>query len=216
MSIPDFGTSAEARGSIAGAEVHVAEFAQELASADEPLVRILAFLLRHGGPAHGVHVDRDGWARLPDVQRALRSRCRRLRGAGVSRIEDFVRLRQEGRFEVRWGKIRALYGHTLPGVVAAQPAKAPTRLLHGTSADAEPGIRRDGLCPMLRGYVHLTSDLGYAVQVARAAGATWVVLRVRCAEAERAGVGFLATAGHVWLSGAIAPEFLDPIPVARG
>jgi RNA:NAD 2'-phosphotransferase (TPT1/KptA family) len=69
---------------------------------------------------------------------------------------------------------------------------------------------------MGRTYVHLTSDLGYAMQVARAAGDSWVVLRVRAAEAERAGVSFLTAAGHVWLSGAIGPEFIDTLPVAQG
>lgn len=216
MNVPEPGIPVGAVGPVTRAESHAAGFAQELASADEPLVRALTFLLRHGGAAHGVPVDSDGWARLPDVARALRSRCRRPRRIGVGRIEDLLRAWQDGRFEVRRGSVRALYGHTLPGVVAARPASAPTHLFHGTNAGAQPGIRRDGLSPMLRGHVHLTSNLGYAVQVASAAGLSWVVLRVRSAEAEAAGVGFLGTAGHVWLSGAIAPEFLDPIPVARG
>ena len=177
---------------------------------------MLAFLLRHGGPAHGVSVDRDGWARLTDVARALRPRCRRLRAPASAASRTFSGSGRRAGSRCRSGRIRALYGHTLPDVVAARPASAPTRLFHGTNADAEPRIRSDGLRPMLRGHVHLTSDLGYAVQVASAAGASWVVLRVRCAEAEGSGVGFLTTAGHVWLSDAIGPEFIDPIPVARG
>jgi putative RNA 2'-phosphotransferase len=201
---------------LTGSEFHVSEFARELESGDSALVRVLAFLLRHGGPAHGVAVDSEGWANDPEVVRAAKSRIRRSRRIGVARLEDLVRLQSEDRFEIRRGRIRALYGHTLPGVVAARPAKAPSRLFHGTNADAEPEIRREGLSPMRRGHVHLTSDLGYSMQVARAAGPSWVVLRVRSAEAERAGVGFLATAGHVWLSGAIGPEFVDPVPVVRG
>ena len=194
----------------------VVDFARDLEAGGSPLVRNLAFLLRHGGPVHGVAVDAEGWAELADVVRALRSKSRPCRGLRMGEIEELVRAQEPERFELRRGRVRALYGHTLPGVVAAKPAAAPTRLFHGTSADAEPVIRREGLRPMGRGHVHLTSDLGYALQVARAAGASWVVLRVRSAEAETAGARFLTTAGHVWLGGAIGPEFIDPIPVARG
>jgi putative RNA 2'-phosphotransferase len=194
----------------------VADFARDLESGGPPLVRTLAFLLRHGGPAHGVAVDAEGWAELAAVVRALGSKSRPFRGLRKGQIEELVRGQELERFELRRERIRALYGHTLPGVVAASPAAAPPRLLHGTSADAEPVIRREGLRPMGRAHVHLTSDLGYALQVARAAGASWVVLRVRSAEAEGAGTRFLTTAGHVWLSGAMGPEFIDPIPVARG
>jgi putative RNA 2'-phosphotransferase len=194
----------------------VADFARDLEAGGSPLVRVLAFLLRHGGPAHGVAVDAEGWAELADVARALRWKCQSRRGLRIRQIEELVGGQELQRFELRRGKIRALYGHTLPGVVAARPAAAPPRLFHGTSAAAEPAIRREGLRPMGRSYVHLTSDLGYALQVARAASASWVVLRVRAAEAEGAGTRFLTTAGHVWLSGAIGPEFIDPIPVALG
>lgn len=198
------------------AAADAADFATGL-QVDEPsLIGALAFLLRHGGPARGVEVGAEGWASLNDVTRAVRMMGRRSRAFGVRNIEALVQAQELERFEIRRGRIRALYGHTLPGVVAARSASPPTRLFHGTSAEAEARIREHGLSPMRRGHVHFTSDLGYAVSVARASGGSWIVLRVRSAEAARSGVEFLTTAGHVWLAGEIRPEFLDPLTVARG
>ena len=54
----------------------VVDFARDLETSGSPLVRRLAFLLRHGGPAHGVGVDAEGWAELSDVARALKSKGR--------------------------------------------------------------------------------------------------------------------------------------------
>lgn len=112
--------------------------------------------------------------------------------------------------------IRALYGHTLVGVAAAVTARPPLRLFHGTGAGLERSIREGGLRGMGRGFVHLTSDLGYAVHVARGVGSEWVVLRVRSDAAALAGMTFLTTAGHVWLAAHVPPEFIDPLAVARG
>ena len=173
-------------------------------------------LLRHGGPARGVKVDPDGWATLKEVVGALRTMNRRLSAATGDAVVSLVRSQELERFEIVRGRIRALYGHTLPGVVAARPAKPPTRLFHGTAAENESRIREEGLLPMRRGYVHLTSDLGYALQVARACGSSWIVVRVRATDAAGSGVEFLTTAGHVWLASAIRPDFLDPLRVAQG
>ncbi len=193
-----------------------AGFAMGLEEEGPSLVRVLAFLLRHGGPPRGVAVDAEGWANLRDVARAVRGAGQRLQAVNVRCLEDLVRTQDSGRFEIRPGKIRALYGHSLPGVVAARPASPPARLFHGTSSDREGRIREHGLRPMRRAYVHLTSDLGYALGVARAAGGSWIVLRVRSAEAAGGGAEFLTTAGHVWLTGEVSSIHIDTIPVARG
>jgi putative RNA 2'-phosphotransferase len=147
---------------------------------------------------------------------SLKTTNRRFRALTGDDVISLVRSQHLERFEIVRGRIRALYGHTLPGVVAARPAQPPTRLFHGTAAEHESRIREEGLLPMRRGYVHLTSDLGYALQVARACEAPWYVLRVRATDAAESGVEFLTTAGHVWLASAIRPDFLDPLPVARG
>jgi putative RNA 2'-phosphotransferase len=201
---------------ITEAATNVVEFARLIERDDPSLVGGLAFLLRHGGPARGVTVDPEGWAALQDVVRALRKMNRQLNATTGSAVVSVVRSQESERFEIAQGRIRALYGHTLPGVVAARPAIPPTRLFHGTAAENEPRIREEGILPMRRGYVHLTSDLGYALQVARACGKSWIVLRLRATDAADSGVEFLTTAGHVWLASAIRPDFLDSIPVARG
>jgi putative RNA 2'-phosphotransferase len=153
---------------------------------------------------------------LKEVVRALRKMNRQLSATTDDAVVSLVLSQELERFEIARGRIRALYGHTLPGVVAGRPAKPPTRLFHGTAAENEPRIREEGILPMRRGYVHLTSDLGYALQVARACGASWIVMRVRATDAADSGIEFLTTAGRVWLASAIRPDFLDLIPVARG
>ena len=194
----------------------LADFAQVFCPAGTSLDRALTHLLRHGGPARRVEIDDRGWASLDSVTRELGRALRLSRREAASGIAALVASQPSPRFEICARRIRALYGHSLPGVVAATPAPPPVRLLHGTSLGAEPKIRAEGLRAVRRSYVHLSSDLGYALAVARAHGPGWLILRIDSREAAARGVAFLTTAGHVWLAEAIPPEFIDPRPVARG
>ena len=60
------------------------------------------------------------------------------------------------RHEVVGDRIRALYGHSLPGKLRRETAKPPAMLFHGTSPEAAEKILREGLKPMRRQYVHLS------------------------------------------------------------
>ena len=112
------------------------------------------------------------------------------------------------RYEMRDGRIRALYGHSLPGRLAKTPAEPPDILYHGTSALALDAIRAEGLKPMGRQYMHLSTDEATAVQVARRKRGTPVILRVRAGEAHRQGHAFYIGNERVWLADGVPPEFL--------
>jgi putative RNA 2'-phosphotransferase len=64
----------------------------------------------------------------------------------------------KNRFELYEGKIRALYGHSLPEKVLKVPGEPPAVLFHGTSSRLMKQIRHEGLKPMRRQYVHLSVD----------------------------------------------------------
>lgn len=186
------------------------------AEREEFLHRCLAFLLRHGAAKYRVKLDPEGWASLDAVARALRRLHPRFRAVPVGGLAAAIPRESSERFEVRGGRIRALYGHSAVTVTASGPRTPPEVLFHGTWVAAEDSIKDHGLRPMGRRYVHLTSDLEYAERVARAAGTDWVVFRVRAGEASRSGVIFRRASRSIWLAGEIAPQFLEPTPALRG
>ncbi|PWU79799.1 MAG: hypothetical protein DLM72_15360 [Candidatus Nitrosopolaris wilkensis] len=64
-------------------------------------------------------------------------------------------------------RIRALYGHPLPGKVFKVPVEPPTILFHATSSNLIKQIKDEGLRSMRRQYVHLSTDQQTALQVAK-------------------------------------------------
>ena len=84
----------------------------------------------------------------------------------------------------------------------------PRVLYHGTSPDALEAIRREGLRPMERQYVHLSPDPETTIRVGARHAERPVVLTVRAAEAYAVGVEFYRADEAVYLVKRVPAEFL--------
>lgn len=124
---------------------------------------------------------------------------------------DLVHLNDEAekrRFEISDGRIRALYGHSLPGRIDRPVETPPPVLYHGTPARSVAAILRDGLLPMRRQYVHLSEDQETAMRVgARRVGRT-VILEIDAAAAAGDGIRFRHGNEDTWLADAIPARFI--------
>jgi RNA:NAD 2'-phosphotransferase (TPT1/KptA family) len=131
------------------------------------LSKAMAYQLRHQGPSNGVPIDQAGFAAMDDLARAL--------DVDSSELLAVAEHPGEPRYEVRDGRIRALYGHSIEVVIdAAIDVGAPHHLYHGSSWSALDSIVRDGLTPMKRRMVHLTNTAEEAMAVGRRKGAPLV------------------------------------------
>jgi putative RNA 2'-phosphotransferase len=173
------------------------------------IVSTLAFALRHDPARFGLDLDNEGWTSLEDLVVAFR--FDRYDWALVD--EAVLRTAIEGmdRFQIRDGRIRAMYGHSVELGKLPPIALPPTVLFHGTTKGALPAIFRDGLRPIGRRFVHLTSDREYALRVAKAKQGQAVVL-VRAAEVHAAGRAFRRANGHVWLTDQVEASFITAEP----
>ena len=183
------------------------------------LSKFLALILRHQPERFALELDDEGWASLPEVLEILRG----LPNFRWATRADVMTLVEEGagddstglveigrrRFQVEEKRIRARYGHSLARPIRYEPCTPPPTLYHGTSPDVMDVIRREGLRPMERQYVHLSTDPDTAVQVGTRHAERPVVLTVRAADAHVAGVVFYQADEAVYLVKYIPPEFLD-------
>lgn len=174
------------------------------------LSKFLALLLRHQPQRFGLDLDEQGWASLPHVLRLLHT-TPHLRWADRS---DVIAIAREGtgdgkkRFEIAGDRIRALYGHSFRQQIDYQPVEPPPHLYHGTSAEALPSIRHQGLRPMRRQYVHLSPDRQTAVQVGSRHAPRPIVITVRAAAAHAAGIEFYRPEETVYLVRCLPSRFL--------
>lgn len=175
----------------------------------ERLSRTIAHALRHEPWVYELEIDDEGWAPLGQLLDALRSKRPAWTTLGREDLEEMMRRSDRRRYEIRGDRVRALYGHSLPGELSREPARPPERLYHGTSPGAVSAIRREGLRPMGRQHVHLSVDRPTARAVGRRKSDDPVILSVRAGDAHGEGVSFYRGNERVWLADALPPEFLE-------
>jgi putative RNA 2'-phosphotransferase len=161
----------------------------------------MAVALRHSPHRFGLTLDEHGWTSLPALAAALR--------VTVSDVESAVALPGKRRYEIDGDRVRARYGHSVAERVEQVVAEPPETLFHGTTADAAEAIRRDGLRPMSRQYVHLSADVETAVQVGSRRRRELVVLRVAAGRAWRDGVTFYDAGRGVWLADTVPARYVS-------
>lgn len=172
------------------------------------LSKQIAYILRHAPWEYELELDEEGWVELEQLLEGLRSEKW---SADVTRedIEEMIRTSSKARFEIAGDRIRAYYGHSVPGKLRKEKAEPPELLYHGTVDRFLASIRQSGLQTMSRQYVHLSGDTEMAGIVARRRGKGTVILPIRAREASRNGVVFYRESNGVWLADAVAPEWIE-------
>lgn len=171
------------------------------------LSKTISRALRHAPEQYGLTLDREGWVAVPDLLAALHKRRKQWEYVQESDLLAIMAQSEKQRFELKDGKIRAYYGHSIAEKVERAPSTPPV-LYHGTTPRAAEAILVEGLKPMNRQYVHLSADRATAILVARRRTNQPVILKIATGQARQAGVTFYLGNEMVWLSDAIPTKYI--------
>ena len=172
------------------------------------LSKTISHALRHEPWVYELEPDGAGWVPIEALLAALRDERPQWRDVSERDIARIIAESDKRRFELGDGRIRALYGHSLPGRLHKTPAVPPALLFHGTTREAAARLAREGLHPMGRQYVHLSTDQATARQVAGRKRGPAVILTIAAAEAHRHGVAFYEGNEQVWLATGVPPAWI--------
>ncbi|MDR0991135.1 MAG: RNA 2'-phosphotransferase [Propionibacteriaceae bacterium] len=173
----------------------------------QDLSRAVSHALRHEPWVYELELDTEGWVDINDLVLALRHEAR-WSSLTINDIEEMASTATKKRHEIRDGRIRALYGHSVPGRILKELATPPVKLFHGTSPVAAETILRTGLLPMKRQYVHLSVDRETALMVGMRKAQKPVILNVMADNAAAAGIDFYQGNDKVWLARRVPARFI--------
>lgn len=179
------------------------------------LSRAVSHALRHEPWLYELELDEKGWVAVEALAAALQDENPAWSGLSEADLEQMIERSEKKRHELRNGKIRALYGHSTPQKLTKDRADPPVALYHGTSPESADIIRREGLKPMGRQYVHLSADAETAVKVGVRKARVPVILRVDARAAHASGIPFYHGNEMVWLADGVPPTFIEDIGVAE-
>ncbi|MDM0018033.1 RNA 2'-phosphotransferase [Variovorax saccharolyticus] len=172
-----------------------------------PKSRALARVLRHRPEIWGVRLDREGWCQVDALLAGAASHGQAL---SLAELHEIVDANDKQRFGVSpdGRRIRAVQGHSVSVDLKLPTRTPPPVLYHGTVRKHLPAIRREGLLPMNRHAVHLSTTKDAAEAVGRRRGAP-VVLVVDSYAMHRAGLKFQQAENGIWLTAAVPAKFLN-------
>lgn len=169
--------------------------------------RFLSLVLRHKPEEIGLRLDTEGWADLEEI-----IRLSAIKGVSLSAelIQEIVASSDKQRFAIdpSGKRIRANQGHSIQVDLQLVALPPPAILFHGTASRFLDSIRASGLVAGARQHVHLSANGSTAAEVGARHGKP-VVLRVRAADMHRDGYAFFQSANGVWLTSAVAPDYLE-------
>lgn len=169
----------------------------------------LSLVLRHKPDAAGIFLDEHGWANVEDLINGIKNTGRNI---NMSILEDIVETDSKQRYSFNEDKtlIRANQGHSVPVDVNLEKMKPPKFLYHGTADRFLNSIMEEGLKPMNRLYVHLSTDIETAIRVGKRHGNP-VVLKIHSNQMYEEGCIFYLSKNGVWLTRDVQIKYLEQI-----
>ena len=181
--------------------------AHEDFSLHERLTRSLAYMLRHQPDEFDLEVDRYGWAELGEVVRALTERV----GSPIEEddVHEALAAADRPRYELKDGKIRALYGHSIE-VDPGDSDEPPDELFAVVRGRDVPNVERDGLKSVRRTFIHLSLTKDEAREAGRRLARRYAVVTVMAADAWEDGIDFYDRTS-IFLSEDVPTDYIEDI-----
>ena len=179
------------------------------------LSKAMSKALRHRPDRIGITLAPDGSVDLSEFIDALNRSGGWPRPVAEADIMQVVEHGTKQRFAVENGRIRARYGHSVPLAIDYKRAEPPAVLYHGTSEKNAQSIMTEGLLPMGRQVVHLSTDVETALMVGRRHRGKTVILQVDAERAAQDGIRFYRGNSDTWLADRIPPAYMKRMEQIR-
>lgn len=175
----------------------------------ERLSKFISMILRHKPEVIGITLDEHGWADVDELIKGINETGEEVEFSKTT-LEKIVKTDKKQRYSVSQDKtlIRANQGHSIPVDVELEKKEPPKILYHGTGVKSVKAIQEQGLLPMERLYVHLSTDVETATNVGKRHG-TPVIFKVNTEQMQKDGYDFFQSVNGIWLTKEVPAKYLE-------
>lgn len=174
---------------------------------NEELSREVSYALRHAPWEYELEMDEEGWVSIEQLLEALH-REEKWKNIYEADLSKMIEESEKKRHEIKNGKIRAFYGHSVPMKILKEEKLPPDILYHGTARRFLESIRENGLLPLSRQYIHLSQDIETAEKVGKRHDNKPCILIIDAKKAWDDGIKFYLGNERVWLADKIPIRYI--------
>ena len=167
--------------------------------------KYISLILRHKPETIGITLDKNGWANVKDLIKGV-NKTHKL---DMEILEEIVATDDKQRYSFNEDKtmIRANQGHSIDVDVELEEVKPPEYLWHGTGTKYVESIRKTGLIPKSRLYVHMSESYMTAMDTGARHGKP-MVFCIKAVDMYNNGYKFYKSKNGVWLTKFVPVEYL--------
>jgi putative RNA 2'-phosphotransferase len=170
----------------------------------ERLGRFISGALRHFPDDLGLAMNQHGWVDVDVLCDAMRTRYK---WSNKEKLFSIIESDEKGRYEVKGNKIRARYGHSVD-IDLDYPENTLPELYYGASREEVDILLEKGIKPVKQRYVHLSTSVEKAQEVASIHTEDPVLLVINAEDAQKNGVIILSATENIVLSEEIPGRYL--------
>ncbi len=174
------------------------------------LSKFISFLLRHKAKEYNLEVDTNGYVALEKLLYVIKQNPK-FANVNEDIIKESVYNSPKKRFELSGNYIRARYGHSFSQKINYLSTEPPIYLYHGTSKVAWNNITIEGLQPMRRQYVHLSTNIEQARLVGERHTNNPIILQIQAKIAYDNGISFYLVGEDIFLSSYIPMKYIKKV-----
>lgn len=172
------------------------------------LSKEVSYVLRHAPREYKLEVDKKGWVPIEQLLDALHG-TKKWINIRETDLKEMIEQSGKKRHELKNGRIRAFYGHSIPMKIIKEEKMPPDILYHGTARRFIQSIMEKGLLPQNRQYVHLSQDLETAENVGKRHDDKPCILIIDAKRAWNEGIKFYLGNEKVWLTDTVPSQFIE-------
>lgn len=167
--------------------------------------KYISLILRHKPETIGITLDKNGWADVKDLIKGVNKTYK----LDMETLEEIVATDDKQRYSFNEDKtkIRANQGHSIDVDVELEEVVPPEYLWHGTGTKYVESIRKTGLIPKSRLYVHMSESYMTAMDTGARHGNP-IVFCVKAEDMYKDGYKFYKSKNGVWLTKFVPVEYL--------
>lgn len=173
------------------------------------LSKFLSLILRHKPETINLSLDSEGYADIDQLITLINIHTEYTITRPI--LDQIVATDSKKRYSYNdiKTKIRANQGHSIQVDLKLTAQTPPDILYHGTSKRFLQSILKEGLKPMSRQYVHLSSDSSTAAMVGKRHGGSPIIFMIETKPLIDSGYKFYLSENNVWLTDYIPAKYLS-------
>lgn len=178
---------------------------------EKEISQYLSFILRHRPEEIGLELNSEGWGNIFElIEKSQPINNTKLT---LEIIQTIAKNSDKKRFQISDDglNIRAIQGHSNVKIQRKFTEKSPPEFLyHGTATRFLESIKKHGLVPKDRQYVHLTEDKQIAESVGTRYGKI-KILKIHTSKMYNEGFKFFLTENGIWLINHVPNRFISEL-----